>query len=233
MSKDVYRVIQEVVTGYSDADKRRQALRAMAEVLSSYADVRTRAQVARMSVATIGSSARLARGLNLPSVTATNFTLFIALALPGWDVQSRKQFGLVGDSPNEGIFLRQTGVAGQVQFIMQFGSKVRFAQTFSPAGLTGIHILTVRRDLANNLITVKFDRNQILSGEDQADLNQLMLKHLGMVLPDGAAQNHQTAEVILYGNAVNNVALQQIENYLYCKWVSPGPSEDNNFCIPF
>lgn len=226
------RALQDIVASPGAVEKLPLVGRAVQDFVGSVEDVEHRQRVYVNSQEFIASSVRRTRGLDLVGISVPTFTLFCMISLTQWAGGGNKQFGLIGDSPSEGFFLRETADPTVLQFIVQIGFKVRIIQTFTVANLADKHIFSIRRDVVNNTISVRFDRLEVLSIPDNTDLGQFLFKYIGGILQDGQTQDHQIAQMLMYANALTDNVMLTVENYLYCKWVAPGPTEDNNFCVP-
>lgn len=230
----VQRIAAEIIASpFTTPNPTPQITKLVAEVIGQHEAVLfAKPQVNRLIEEIVGSAARLGSGFNLPNIGVSDFTLFMVINPIDWGANSNHEFSLVSSEPGIGIFIRQTENANEVEMQVRSGTTGLFKGRYTAASLNDKHIVTMRFDLAGANSLIRFDGNLISSPSKTGTFDTLTLKFLCGLIEYNKKIKGEIAEVILYTNQLSVGFIELAEEYLNCKWLGPGPSEANNFCVP-
>lgn len=181
----------------------------------------------------LGSAERLTTGFQLPGIGVSSFTLFMFLSPVNWGLNSNHQFTMTTGQPNIGLFLNQSATtANRMELLFHTGNGFLTA-TIDKPNINANFIFAMRFDTANAVTQIHLGDNLFdnISQTGQFDSGVAFAYLCGLLQTDKKI-NGNLAEVILYNSLLTDFHYTQVQNYLSCKWISPGPNESNNFCIP-
>lgn len=189
-------------------------------------------KVSRVGVDVVSSSARLGQGLNLPGLTVPRYTLFMCIRPQNWSAGSKHEFAMIAGRPGFGVFLRQTETANQLEVFIRTGFNSMSSGVVTVAETNAIQILSVQQDTTTNATIVRLNSVIVGMSEPTEPHEAPNFTNLGGVIEDERQQNALVLQTLLYASLVSSLNIEAVEDYLYCKWVTPGASEANNFCVP-
>jgi len=223
----------DAVSSIGSLQNKQTDARNVVDSVNSIRELRNFPQAYRNTVDVVGSAAKFGKGFIVPLIElATSFTYFFVFSPEGWAGNGKNVVPFVGLTPNEGIFFKESTDTTKIEVVVQFGTVTRAVGVIPVTTLNGKHIVSILFTKSTGEMVIRFDRGASTLTLTLSTSEAYRLRYICGVLQSDEKQAHQIPQILLYASEITLPIREAVENYLYCKWVTPGPDETNNFCVP-